>query len=159
MLFGFARLVGTTLANSIPVIGVLWFDWSVFEVLFLYWFENLAIGVAHAARLAISTRTNAVADGWSTTTFFVLHYGLFTLVHGVFVLVFFGVIGGGLGEIGLSFVGPVLAVAGLQAAFLFIDVVSSERFKGHMPERHDVRALPPRFCTAHSRDCRRLGDQ
>lgn len=145
MLFGFARLFGTVLVNSIPLIGVVWFDWSVFEVLFLYWFENLAIGVAHAARLAISTRTNAVADGWSTTTFFMLHYGLFTFVHGVLVIAFFGVVGGGLGEIGPGFVGPVLAVAVFQTAFLFIDAVGSEQFKGRTPDAMMFEPYPRVF--------------
>jgi len=134
MIFGFARLFGTLLVNSIPLIGVVWFDWSVFEVLFLYWFENLAIGVAHAARLVISTRTNAISNGWPTTTFFMLHYGLFTLVHGVFVVVFFGVIGGGLGEVDFGFVGPVFAVVIWQVAFLYIDAVHSEQFKGREPD-------------------------
>jgi hypothetical protein len=134
MLYGIVRLFGTLLVNAIPLIGVIWFGWSVFEVLLLYWFENVAIGVAHAARMAISTRTNAAATGWATTVFFMLHYGLFTFVHGVFVLVFFGIVAGGLAEIGPGFLGPVLAISGWQVAFLFIDAASSERFKDRTPE-------------------------
>src|SRR5262245_22739157 len=107
-------LLGILAVNLIPLIGVLWFGWSVFEVLLLYWFENVAIGFTHAARLAISTRTNKVADGLSTTTFFALHYGLFTFVHGIFVIVFFGVVGGGLKELTGGLVGPALAIMGWQ---------------------------------------------
>jgi len=129
----FLPLLGILIVNAIPLAGVIWFGWSVFEVLLLYWFENVAIGVAHAARLAISTRTNAVADGWSTTTFFAMHYGLFTFVHGVFVIVFFGVVGGGLAEPIGGLVAPALAIIGWQVACLFIDAVRTDYFKGRTP--------------------------
>lgn len=46
---------------AIPLVGVIWFEWAVYEVLLLYWFENIAIGVAHAMRLGICTRTNKFA--------------------------------------------------------------------------------------------------
>ena len=95
-MFAIVPLLGILAVNAIPLIGVLAFGWSVFEVLFLYWFENVAIGATHAIRMEISTRTNAVAGGRSTTTFFMLHYGLFTFVHGVFVITLFGVVAGGL---------------------------------------------------------------
>ncbi|NOT41255.1 MAG: hypothetical protein HOP13_12250, partial [Alphaproteobacteria bacterium] len=95
-MFRVLQILGTLAVNAIPLAGVVWLGWSVFEVLLLYWFENVAIGVAHAVRLGIATRTNSVADGWSTTSFFAMHYGIFTFVHGVFVLVYFGIVSGGL---------------------------------------------------------------
>jgi len=130
------------------LIGVLWFGWSVFEVLLLYWFENVAIGVTHAARMALSTRTNKVADGWSTTTFFALHYGLFTFVHGIFVIVFFGVVGGGLTQLTGGLVGPALAIMGWQVVFLFIDAVRTDYFKDRTP--NDLFFEPyPRVLALH----------
>jgi len=147
-MFALTHFLGTLVVNAIPLAGVVWFGWNVFEVLILYWFENVAIGFTHAARLAISTRTNAVATGWATTTFFMLHYGIFTLVHGVFVIVFFGVIGGGLADIGGGFVGPVLAIIGWQIAFLFIDSLRTEGFKGRTPD--DMMFEPyPRVFALH----------
>lgn len=133
MLHNAARLLGTLLVNTIPLIGVLWFGWSVFEVLLLYWAENVLIGAAHSARMAISTRTNAVADGWSTTTFFMMHYGLFTLVHGVFVVVLFGVVAGGMSAIGAGFGTAIFAIVFWQTVALFIDAAATERFKGRTP--------------------------
>jgi Family of unknown function (DUF6498) len=127
-------LLGTLLVNAIPLVGVLVFNWSVFEVLFLYWFENVAIGVTHAIRMEISTRTNAVADGRSTTTFFMMHYGLFTFVHGVFVVALFGVVGDGFADIGPAFTGAVLAVVVWQIVFLIFDILRTERFKGSTPD-------------------------
>lgn len=127
------QILGTLAVNAIPLAGVLWFGWSVFEVLLVYWFENVAIGIFHAVRLGICTRTNAVPDGKGTTAFFVLHYGLFTLVHGVFVFVYFGVLSEGIlaSKGGLSL--PVLSVFGWQAAWLVLDTIETQGFKGRDP--------------------------
>lgn len=148
MFYNAAHLLGTLLVNAIPLIGVIWFGWNVFEVLFLYWFENVAIGVAHAARLAISTRTNAVAKGWETTTFFMMHYGIFTAVHGIFVVAFFGVVAGGLAQINPGFMAPVAAIMAWQAVFLLLDSTRSEGFKGRTPD--DMMFEPyPRVFALH----------
>jgi hypothetical protein len=148
MLFRVLPLLGILLVNAIPLIGVIWFGWSVFEVLFLYWFENVAIGIAHALRMEISTRTNKVANGRSTTTFFMLHYGLFTLVHGVFVVTFFGVIGGGFLEVGQSILGPILAIMGWQAIYLILDAIRTQGFQGRSPD--DLMFEPyPRVLALH----------
>lgn len=148
MLLRAVPLIGLLLVNAIPLIGVLWFGWSVFEVLFLYWFENVAIGIMHALRMEISTRTNKVATGRSTTTFFILHYGLFTLVHGVFVVTFFGVIAGGFSEVGQGFSGPVLAIMGWQAIFLVLDAIRTQGFQGRTPD--DLMFEPyPRVLALH----------
>jgi Family of unknown function (DUF6498) len=141
-------LLGTLLVNAIPLAGVIWFGWNVFEVLLLYWFENVAIGVAHAARMGICTRTNAIEDGWSTTAFFMLHYGIFTAVHGVFVFVFFGIVGGGLSALTGAFVGPVLGIVGWQGVALWFDSARSEGFKGRTPD--DMMFEPyPRVFALH----------
>lgn len=143
-----ARILGTILVNAIPLAGVLWFDWQVFEVLFLYWFENVAIGVAHAARLAISTRTNSVAGGWSTVSFFAMHYGMFTFVHGIFVLVYFGIVSGGLMNFTGGFAVPVLGILGWQAASLLLETSATQGFKGSSPS--DMMFEPyPRVFALH----------
>ncbi|MCE9523113.1 MAG: DUF6498-containing protein [Alphaproteobacteria bacterium] len=147
-MYALVHLLGTLLVNAIPLIGVIWFGWNVFEVLILYWFENVAIGLTHAVRLEICTRTNAVAGGRSTTMFFMLHYGIFTMVHGVFVIVFFGVIGGGLKELSGGFAGPVLAIMAWQVLFLVIDSLRTEGFKGRTPD--DMMFEPyPRVFALH----------
>lgn len=133
-MFFFVQALGTIAINAIPLVGVIWFGWSVFEVLLLYWFENVAVGIAHAARLGISTRTNAVADGWGTTSFFAMHYGMFTFVHGIFVVVFFGFVQGGVMELKGGFAQPVLAIMGWQAAILVLDYFRTDAFKGRLPD-------------------------
>lgn len=138
-------LLGILIVNLIPLAGVLWFGWSVFEVLFLYWFENVAIGIAHTARLAISTRTNNVADGWGTTFFFAMHYGIFTFVHGVFVVAFFGVIAGGFLELGAGFLAPVVAIMAWQAVALLLDTAHTSGFKDRSPDSMMFEPYPRVF--------------
>ncbi len=115
-------------ANTIPLIGVLLFGWSVFEVVVLYWFENVVLGVINVLKMIccspdpdqinlpeLLAKYSGVNNGDKLTKqqaqaftaspwakhggklffvpFFVVHYGLFCLVHGVFVFVLLG--GGG----------------------------------------------------------------
>ncbi len=79
--------------NLIPVIGVLFWGWSAFALIVLYWLENLVIGV----RTLASMIANAAVMGgvnWLGALFFggffTLHYGLFCFGHGVFVMSMFG---------------------------------------------------------------------
>lgn len=79
--------------NIIPIIGVLFWGWSAFTLIFLYWLENVVIGVRTLASMA----ANAIFGGTLNKAgalvfgiFFTLHYGLFCFVHGTFVVVLFG---------------------------------------------------------------------
>ncbi|MEZ5960322.1 MAG: DUF6498-containing protein [Hyphomonadaceae bacterium] len=79
--------------NLIPVIGVLFWGWSAFALIVLYWLENLVIGV----RTLASMIANAAVTGgvnWLGAlffgAFFTLHYGLFCFGHGIFVMALFG---------------------------------------------------------------------
>ena len=33
------------MVNLIPLVGVIWFGWSVFALLILFWIENIIIGL------------------------------------------------------------------------------------------------------------------
>lgn len=48
------------LANLLPLVGVLWLDWSVLEVLLLYWTESVVIGVVNVLRMACSAAPNTL---------------------------------------------------------------------------------------------------
>ena len=76
-------------ANLIPLAGVLAGGWRVFDVLLLFWAENVIIGVFNVLRmLVVAKRREPSAVGLAM--FFTLHYGIFTIVHGVFVVTLFG---------------------------------------------------------------------
>ncbi len=79
-------------ANLVPLYGVLFMGWRVFPLLFLYWFENVIIGIFNVLKMLTcqpgdpETRITKIA----VIPFFCVHYGLFTLVHGIFIFALFG---------------------------------------------------------------------
>ena len=81
-------LTGTVLvlANLIPLAGVLFFGWSVFELILLFWAENLIIGVLYIARFVTLYRLRNDGSMLFYIPFFCFHFGIFCLVHLVFVL-------------------------------------------------------------------------
>jgi hypothetical protein len=80
------------LANLAPVYGVLFLGWKVFPIIFLFWLENLIIGALNVFRILLADPANK--PFWILKLFlipfFCVHFGLFTFVHGVFVMGFFG---------------------------------------------------------------------
>lgn len=89
-------------ANLIPLAGVCLFRWEVFPLLLLFWFENVIIGFFNAVKMLCATpelKTEWVVKLF-IVPFFCFHYGMFTFVHGVFVV---GLFGGGMNG---SFPGP-----------------------------------------------------
>ena len=79
------------LSNIVPVLGVIFLGWQAFAILFLFWFENIVIGVSNVFKMAVAAPENIrVGAKVSAIAFFIVHYGLFTLVHGIFIFVVFG---------------------------------------------------------------------
>lgn len=75
-------LIALVLANLIPLFGVLYLGWDVGAIVVLYWAENLVIGIYTIIKLFIA----AGPGGLFLTLFFIIHYGGFCGVHGLFVL-------------------------------------------------------------------------
>lgn len=90
------RLLDAALAiGSAAVIawGVLVLGWSVFVVMALFWFENVVIGGFNVLRMLVSGARMGgagIVGAVFMSAFFTVHYGLFTAVHGVFVVMLFG---------------------------------------------------------------------
>lgn len=80
------------LANLVPLAGVLFFGWSLFATLLLFWVENVIVGVFSVLQMLMARPRDAAA--WVLKAFmipfFIFHYGMFTTVHGVFVMSLFG---------------------------------------------------------------------
>jgi hypothetical protein len=85
-------LIALLAANLFPIYGVVFLGWEVFPLLLLFWLENLIIGVFNVLKMISVTPNNAAS--WLVKLFmipfFCFHYGMFTLVHGVFVFGLFG---------------------------------------------------------------------
>jgi hypothetical protein len=128
-------LVFLIAANLIPVAGVMLWGWSVFEIVALYWFENVVIGAVNILKLAtvsgdLSESNEShdppgmpdylrqpVAPGIARhgiklflIPFFTFHYGMFCFVHGVFVFALLGGKGGGFMDSG-----PFTGMGGMLA--------------------------------------------
>ena len=78
-------------ANLYPVVGVVFLGWDAFYLLILFWMENLVIGFYNIIKMLLVSREYASrAARLSSALFFCVHYGMFTLVHGIFIFVVFG---------------------------------------------------------------------
>lgn len=83
--------------NLLVALGVLLWDWNVFTLLLAYWLENGVVGLVHLIRLAAAPepRPDAIRRRLFLVLFFALHFGLFTLVHGILLFRLFGDPGAG----------------------------------------------------------------
>lgn len=70
------------LANLIPLVGVLAWDWDVTGILVLYWSENLVIGFFAIVKMV----HREPLSGWFSAAFFLVHFGGFCAIHGFFLL-------------------------------------------------------------------------
>ena len=88
--------------NLVPLIGVAFWGWSLMLILVLYWVESGIVGVVNIFKIAradgslipglpaggapvrISGMAEMMGRG-ALIGFFVMHYGIFWAVHGVFV--------------------------------------------------------------------------
>jgi hypothetical protein len=105
----YVAVAALILANLVPLIGVLWFGWDVWGILIIYWLENGIYGAfnvlkmrkaegsdespiaAAETRRQLSTyKMNGRSPSGSSKAvlipFFIMHYGMFWVVHGIFVL-------------------------------------------------------------------------
>jgi hypothetical protein len=94
-----AAVLALVVANAIPLFGVLFLGWNVWMILIVYWLENGVVGFFNVLKMlraegpadpTSSWRMNgqpmSVVGRGAIVGFFILHYGIFWVVHGVFVL-------------------------------------------------------------------------
>ena len=94
--------------NLVPLAGVLWWGWDLWTILVLYWVENGIVGAFNVVKILMAQGTllpgtaqiqmngrpiNEIARG-GIAAFFTIHYGIFWVGHGVFVLVALPLIAG-----------------------------------------------------------------
>lgn len=108
--------IGLVVANLVPLIGVIWFGWSLYGVMWLYWAENGVVGLYALARI-LSTGDTPIWKAIPLGAFFVVHFGGFWAVHGVFVRTLFGSPGdGSMGWAVATEAAPIAAVVPLAAS-------------------------------------------
>jgi hypothetical protein len=113
-------------ANLVPLVGVAAFHWTIFSVLLLYWCENVVVGAFNVLRMLAAAPRNVVVDVGKVflIPFFCIHYGMFTMVHGIFVLTLFGP-GGGFNPSPAAFLS---AVRGAGIGYGVLAIVLSHAF-------------------------------
>lgn len=104
-------VISLIVANLIPLFGVMFYGWNVFSLMLLYWLENVIIGFftilkmkkaegsllnkfpmslkVNGRDVSSFKRQSMFDERAFFIPFFTLHFGLFTFVQGIFVLVFF----------------------------------------------------------------------
>jgi hypothetical protein len=85
-------LVCLVAANMVPLYGVAFAGWDAFSIVLLYWAENLIIGFFNILKIAFVKMKNPVEHLGKlfVIPFFMVHYGGFCAVHGLFILFLFG---------------------------------------------------------------------
>ena len=73
------------MANLVPLVGVLFFDWSLFTIMFVFWMESAVIGCFNVLKLVIVANILSII----MVPFFVVHYGAFMSGHLVFIFALF----------------------------------------------------------------------
>lgn len=133
------RLPQLFVYSLIPALGVLFFGWDWKEILLLYWLENVTIGILTVIGI-IRTRdysksssakkpSKSVSDTRTIKLiliiFFGVHYGAFTLAHGLFVIILIV----GVGQLGGGFGAPIDAVSvySIVGIWLLISISSMIR--------------------------------
>ena len=106
----YAAVAALILANLVPLVGVLWFGWDVWGILIIYWLENGIYGLFNVLKMRkaegsedgspmaaaetrrrlsgfkVNGRSPSGSDKAVLIPFFIMHYGIFWVVHGIFVL-------------------------------------------------------------------------
>jgi Family of unknown function (DUF6498) len=132
-------------ANAVPLLGVTFLGWTVFSILLLYWSENVVIGAFNILRMAVAEPRDVVSDASKLLLipFFTVHYGMFTFVHGIFVLTLFGPPGtGGHGTSPASLLAAV-RTAGIGYGVLAIALSHGFSFVHNFLMSGEYRRTPP----------------
>jgi len=82
--------IALVLANLVPLAGAAFGGWSAYELVLLFWAENVVIGLFQALRMGSVAVLRRKAHQVGLIPFFLLHYGMFAFVHGMFVTASFG---------------------------------------------------------------------
>ncbi|MBX3434823.1 MAG: hypothetical protein KF847_16010 [Pirellulales bacterium] len=148
------------LANLVPLIGVLWLDWSTGWVLALYWAENVVIGLVTVMKIFTCRGGNPTwPSRLGNAAFFTLHYGAFALGHAIGLVMLVNLPGGAGGGEAAPAQPPVqvsplwlgLTLAGMAASHVY-EFVAEFLFAGRGRDK-DLAAIAtapyPRLIILH----------
>lgn len=100
--------VAFLIVDVLPVFAVIALGWDATPLVFLYWLENLVIGLVTLLRILMAGARSSIAGMGGAlfmAAFFTVHYGIFCFGHGQFIVALAGMeandVPGFLGPVGL----------------------------------------------------------
>ena len=102
-------VLALVVSNCLPLLGVLFWGWDTFTVILMYWSENVVIGFYHVLKMICAKGEVGPKAGSkvSIILFFIIHYGLFSAAHGLFVFALFS--GNGNGGVDMTLIPMLLS--------------------------------------------------
>jgi hypothetical protein len=111
-------------ANCVPIIGILYFDWSLFSILIGYWTETAVIGIFTFAKILYLAKISASAQRMVMLimqTFAVISSCVaFMAAHLFFIMAIYSIVPGGDGWTGLNLFHNSTREIGIMLITLFI---------------------------------------
>jgi hypothetical protein len=86
-----SALMSLIALNMLPLYGVLAWDFSTFDLIFIYWMENVVLGAITILRMLVRPYGHPIELVYPIllAPFFAFHYGFFCEIHGSFVVSIF----------------------------------------------------------------------
>lgn len=146
-------IIALIIANLVPLFGVLFFDWTLFSIILIYWMENVVIGFYNILKMAKAsgpTPASVKVDGKPAINvkksffiiFFILHFGVFTVVHGMFIFFVFGL---KLSPFSFDrpFIWPVVSLWGIILTFLMLFVSHGISYINNFVNNEEYKKISP----------------
>ena len=78
---GSPTAIALIVANLVPLVGVLFYDWSLFTIIFCFWLESAVVGFYNIFKMVIIVNFRSIFR----VPLFVVHYGAFMAAHLIFI--------------------------------------------------------------------------
>lgn len=139
------------IVNIIPIIGIIFFGWTLFSILFIYWFESFTIGIFNVIKMFFC-RTFPVSRikndnvkipnlngsgveiflGMIYIPFFMFHYGMFLFGHLIFINAIQSIMNNSVNIFQQNYEGiifPVVAIFLSHAVSFFSNFIAKKEYK------------------------------
>jgi hypothetical protein len=80
-----SSLAALCVANAVPIVGVTFLGWRIGDVMIIYWFESVIIGVFNIQRMRLAQQPRANPQSADGIGDFIFMYGNYLVAHGFFV--------------------------------------------------------------------------
>ncbi len=86
-------------ANLIPLIGAIFLDWNILDIVIFYWLETFVIGIYNIVKMmtctggiikGIENQIIALFSKIFLSTFFLFHFNIFVFIQFFFIIIFLG---------------------------------------------------------------------